>query len=242
MVWALILTFLLASTPAYAADDIEVVSVPDVEVPETVDETKKEVIEDAKEEKTIEPVATEEPKQEPDTKAKEAVEEEREELSMEDDPTKVEYAEPIGGTKAPISITAWTNSNPTSQYAHYAEGLLSEVPYGGHYVFVQDTQQSYVFAVGEGDSISSLTNGKWWRWYNVQGRGYILERGSGNISVSAGDYTVLSDFSEWPSLVEETGEVTRREIMLYACAAAVGALLARIWSFCLRWATVSSER
>lgn len=216
---------------ASADDSIEVIS-----EPETVEVTVLEdVKEDAKEEKAEEQsgkVATEQVK---DSQATEDVEETGKEQPMED--TSTEVGEPLQQTRATISLSAYGNVSPTNQYAVYSTGLLKEVPYDGHYVFLQDTNQSYIMVVGKGDSPYSLQDCKWWRWYNAGVNvGWVLERGSGSVSVSAGRYQIISDFDGYPALQENSTEVLRREVSLYALVAAVMHVLYCVWSYELRGA------
>lgn len=163
------------------------------------------------------------------------VEEGSEEFSVEDVP---DVGSPLGATRATLALTAYGNVSPTSTYAVYAAGLLKEVPYqNGHYVFLQDSNQSYCMVVGEGDSLSGLSNARWWRWYYAgTSLGYVLERGTGNVSVAEGRYTVLSDFEGYPALQQQGDEQFRREVMLYALVAVVMHVLYCIWTYELRGA------
>lgn len=229
MVWALILALALV-TPAYA-EDIEVISEPEqIEVV-----TQEEVKEDAQEEKAVEPVADEGLEQVKEEPVIEKVEEGSKERALEVDSTEV--GSPLGTTRATLNLTAYGNVSPTNQYAIYSVGLLKEVPYeNGHYVFLQDTAQSYCMVVGKGDSILNLSDCKWWRWYNAGVNvGWVLERGTGSVAVTEGRYTVISDFEGYPALQDNSLEVLRREVMFYALVAVAAHVLCSVWSFVLRY-------
>lgn len=216
---------------ARADDGIEVIEqeTPKQEIVSEVEDNN------AKEEEKQDETGPNQPEQVKDTKAAEVMEEERKEQPMED--YTADIGAPIGNTKAGLNLTAYGNVSPTNQYALYATGLLKEVPYDGHYVFLQDTSQSYVMVAGKGDSISSLSDCRWWRWYNAGVNvGWVLESGGGSVSVSAGRYTVLSDFEDWPALQQNSDEVLRREVSLYALVAAIMHVLYCIWSYQLRGA------
>lgn len=191
---------------------------------------------DAKEKKAEESAGATEPKSREGDEASKDVEEEREELSVED--TSADVGSPLGATRATLNLTAYGNASPTNQYAVYSSGLLKEVPYeGGHYAFLQDTSQSYCMVVGKGDSLSNLSDCKWWRWYNAGVNvGWILERGTGSVSISEGRYTVISDLEGYPAFQDNGIEVLRREVAFYALVAVVIHVLYRIWSYELRGA------
>lgn len=191
---------------------------------------------DAKEKETEESAGAAEPEQSKGDEAAKDVEEEREELSVED--SSADVGSPLGATRATLNLTAYGNVSPTNQYAVYSSGLLKEVPYkDGHYAFLQDSSQSYCMVVGKGDSLSNLSDCKWWRWYNAGVNvGWILERGTGSVSISEGRYTVISDFEGYPAFQDNGIEVLRREVAFYALVAVVIHVLYRIWSYELRGA------
>lgn len=191
---------------------------------------------DAEKKEAEESAGAAEPEQSKGDEAAKDVEEEREELSVED--SSADVGSPLGATRATLNLTAYGNVSPTNQYAVYSSGLLKEVPYkDGHYVFLQDSSQSYCMVVGKGDSLSSMSECRWWRWYNGGVNiGWVLERGTGSVSVSEGRYTVISDFEGYPAFQDNGIEVLRREVAFYALVAVVIHVLYRIWSYELRGA------
>lgn len=215
---------------AHAEESIEVISQPD-EVVLDLSHTDKEYSNE-QEEKAEKPTGQDKPEQKDATK--EVVEKDREADAVEVKPAEV-VGSPIGGTKAAISLTPYGNASPTNQYAVYAAGLIKEVPLNGHYAFLQDTATSYVFVAGTGDSLAALSGASWWRWYNAGNlRGWVLERGSGSVSVRDSEYTVLSDLEGYPALQDSGIEQLRREVMLYASVVVVAHVLGRVWSYQLR--------
>lgn len=250
MVWALIL-LLVISTPAFADDGLEVVSVPDPVMIES--NSSDEVISDVSDSSEVQAIGKDEQR---NTDAEKELEEVKESTSDEQgqnpeeelhlDSTEESNKDVEGsegnvlsvkavGDRAAVSFTAYANMSPSNQYALYAEGLLKEVRQDESYCLVQDTNASYAFVVGKADSIQSFTDARWWRWYNTTGYGWRLERGSGSASVNAGAYQVISNIEGYPSLVTEVQDVTRREVMFYALVAVAAHVLCSVWSFVLRY-------
>lgn len=216
---------------ASAEESIEVISEPNESVLdlEEIDKEKK----DAEEKKAENKAGAEQSEQVKGDEAPKDVEEVGKELPVEVVPAEV--GSPLGAAKASITLTAYGNVSPTNQYAVYSQGLLKEVPLDGHYVFMQDSATSYVFVAGQGDSLAALSDASWWRWYNAGvSRGWVLERGSGSVSVRDGDYTVLSDLEGYPGLQDSGIEQIRREVAFYALVLAVAHVLYSVWTYELR--------
>lgn len=151
----------------------------------------------------------------------------------------------VGGTRATTyTFGAYTNPSPTGTYATYALGLLPRVGFGEHYVYLQDTQSSYVFVWGEltATSSSQVTgDAKWVRWYNAGTQyGYVQESGSGSVTVNTNNHVIISDLQGWPMLTGSNSEMVRREVGFYAQVAVVLFVLAGVWSFTLRYRTSST--
>lgn len=141
------------------------------------------------------------------------------------------------GAARSYSFVAYANVSPTSSYAEYARGLLPHVGYLDHYVLMQDSQSSYVFAWGDfalaDDGTLYASDAQFVRWYYANNSlGYQQESGSGAISCTKNSHVVISDVGLNPLLVSD--EYTRRDVMLYALVAASVYSLNRVWSFLLR--------
>ena len=70
----------------------------------------------------------------------------------EQEKTVEEEASPevkAGSRAAATPLTAFTNVSPTSTYAEYSRGLLPRVSFSKHYVYLQDSQTSYMFIYGD---------------------------------------------------------------------------------------------
>lgn len=216
---------------ANAEDSIEVISEPNETVLD-LEETDKGN-KDVEEKKAEVKAGAKQSEQDKGDEAAKDVEEVGEKQPVADVPSEV--GSPLGAAKASISLTAYGNVSPTNQYAVYSQGLLKEVPLNGHYVFMQDSATSYVFVAGKGDSLAALSDASWWRWYNAGvNRGWVLERGTGSVSVRDGDYTVLSDFEGYPGLQDSGIEQIRREVAMYALVLAVAHVLYSVWTYELR--------
>ena len=156
------------------------------------------------------------------------------ELTKEEPETEVETTA-LKAARS-ISLSAYTNVSPTGQWANYAKGYTTRLGWKDHYVFLQDSNSSYVMAWGDlRDTGTAITgNADWVRWYYAgNGSGYVRETGSGNIEVTYGQYTVMSDLAGWPMLAG-ADELLRREVMLYAIVAAGLFSLGSVGSFLLR--------
>lgn len=167
-------------------------------------------------------------------KALEGISKQLEELTK-DETVKIDEQEPVGLSKAGVSFDAYGNVSPTGTYASYAIGYLSRVGFGEHYVYLQDTSSSYVMCWG--DLTSSGTNvngsGNWVRWYYTNNYSYVMQYGSGQISIEAGNKVILSDLEPWPMLGDGT-DVLRREVGFYAVVALCVFSLASVLGFTLR--------
>lgn len=147
-----------------------------------------------------------------------------------------EAQEPLRANGRFVSV-AYANVSPTGSYATYAAGVLPKLGWNDDYVFWQESSQSYVFAWGD-LSYSSQTftgdNVRWLRWYWAgQSQGYVLEEDSGSLSLSSAGYTVLSNLSDYPTLVNSSEQI-RREVMLYAVVTAAVFSLHHVWTYCIR--------
>lgn len=136
-----------------------------------------------------------------------------------------------------VSLVAYANASPTSQYAEYARGMLQKLGWHDHYCFLQDGQSSYVYVWGDlsvdgaGDIVGEASYVRWYWESNTVG--YIMETGTGTVSVSPNSHTVLSDLGVFPAL--DSVEPLRREVMFYAVAACSVYCLHTVWSFLLRY-------
>lgn len=151
----------------------------------------------------------------------------------------------VGGTRATTyTFGAYTNTPPTGTYATYALGFLPRVGFGEHYVYLQDTQSSYVFVWGDMNATSSSQvtgDAKWVRWYNAGTQyGYVQESGTGSVTVNTNNHVIISDLQGWPMLTGANTELVRREVGFYAQVAVVIFVLAGVWSFTLRYRTSST--
>lgn len=242
MVWSLVLSLVLFSSPAVTDEGIEVVNNPLGEVI-TLDQTDEsdEIVtnevqqsEGNAEEKDSEEEVSQDTGED-ETHETEGVSSKQllQSGNDEDESITVSSVKALGD-RASVTFSAYANMNPSSTYALYAEGLLKEVGQDESYCLVQDSNASYAFVVGKADSISSFSDARWWRWYNTTGYGWRLERGSGNASVNAGSFQVISNLKGYPSLVTEVQEVFRREVMFYALVATCVFCLASVWGFSIR--------
>lgn len=151
----------------------------------------------------------------------------------------VETAEPLasGGRSTTLSLMAYANMSPTSAYANYAVGLLPKVGWSDHYVMVQDSVNSYTFIYGdiEYDTDTLVGYGcDWVRWYyQSQTRGYVMENGIGDVTVTPNGYVVISDLGPYPML-SNNNEMLRKEVGFYAIVAAAVFSLASVWGFTTR--------
>lgn len=250
MVWAVIVSLALWSTPALANEGIEVISEPEmVEIDHNLDDegvrnatnengnaTEKSNEDDA--EKVLE-----QGKNEVDEEPNKELGKESGLLESNSDTSGIEESAALAvGDRASVRLVAYSNMSPSSSYALYAEGLLKEVKQDESYCLVQDSNASYVFVVGKADSLSTFSDARWWRWYSTTGYGWRLERGSGSVSVDAGQYQVISNLQGYPSLVTEVQETTRREVMFYALVAASVFSLSSVWMFSVRMSSNSNGR
>lgn len=138
-----------------------------------------------------------------------------------------------------LVLTAYGNTNPTSQYANYARGIVPKLGWDEHYAFLQDGSSSYVMVWGDLQLADSNTitgsDCKYTRWYFVnQATGYQCESGTSDVSVTLRGYQVLSDLGDLPMLSETSAELTRRELMLYAVVAICCHTLYSVWRYLLR--------
>lgn len=193
----------------------------------------------------IEQLLTPEPEVPKDENAKDeldyliSIDDKLSEITLKD--TVENEVQPItreGAKAASVTLTAYANSPATGTYATYALGMLPRVGFNEHYVFVQDTQSSYVFAWGELSPTSSTAisgTGSWVRWYNAGTQiGYVQESGTGSVTVNTGNHIVISDLQGRPMLTGSNSEVVRKEVGFYAQVACVLFSLATVWAFLLR--------
>lgn len=139
------------------------------------------------------------------------------------------------------TFVCYGNVSPTGTYASYAAGFIPRLGWSDHYVFLQDTNGSYVMVMGRltsPDANTIVGDGcSWIRWYYSGSNGYVVERGSGDVSVTLNNHMVCSDLPNWPLLGDASVELQRRELMFYAIVATVWACLAVVWRFGLRMRT-----
>lgn len=188
-----------------------------------------------------EPVETVEKKDEKseETKQLEKIGEKLDNIQKEIAPEVVEIEEqkPVSTAKATVTFTAYSNANPTNQYAQYSVGLLPRLSYGEHYIYMQDTSSSYVFVYGDlrkTDTNSFSGNAKYVRWYYVNNvNGYVQESGSGNVIVNTASHAIMSDLDDRPMLAVGS-ELIRREVGFYALTACCIFCLASVLGFCVR--------
>ena len=150
---------------------------------------------------------------------------------------EVEEQKPLSATKATVTFTAYSNVNPTNQYAQYSVGLLPRLGFGEHYIFLQDTSSSYVFLYGDlrkTDTNSFSGNAKFVRWYYVNNvNGYVQEYGNGTVIVNTSGHVIMSDLDDRPMLAVGS-ELLRREVGFYALTACCIFCLATVLGFCVR--------
>lgn len=149
----------------------------------------------------------------------------------------------LGGTRAAsVTLSAYSNVSPTGAYATYAAGYLPRLGWSDHYCFLQDSNSSYVMVWGDltKEDATTITGSScnWVRWYYFQqSTGYIMESGTGAVSISTNDHVVLSDLDGWPMLSGSSDELLRREVMWYAVVGIAVFSLLHVWSFSLRTRT-----
>lgn len=137
-----------------------------------------------------------------------------------------------------VQFVAYANASPSGTYYNYSQGLMPRLGLNDHYVYLQDTQSSYVFAYGSFDydeETKTFTGQEitWVRWFNQgAGLGYRVETGQSEVSVTCRDYMVLSDLGDWPLIISD--EMPRREVMIYAVVAIAIYSLHSVWSYTLR--------
>lgn len=212
----------------------------------TVDGQRTEVVQHLQTLETLvtplpEPVETVEKKEEKseETKALEKIDERLEEIQKELTPEVVEIEEQssLGNARATVTFTAYSNANPTNQYAQYSIGLLPRLQYGEHYIYMQDTSSSYVFIYGDlkkVDTNSYSGTGKYVRWYYVNNvNGYVQENGSGSVIINTAGHVIMSDMDDRPMLAVGS-ELLRREVGFYALTACCIFCLASVLGFCVR--------
>lgn len=200
-----------------------------VKIDEIVEILQEEFREDETEQEPSEDVRTE-------LDVLESIEGKMDDLKPSEAP-EIESQEPVGGTRAPVTFTAYANVSPTGTYATYAAGYLPRVGFDQHYVYVQDTSSSYTFVWGDlsksGNSISG-SDCNWVRWYYVsQGTGYLMQSGTGQVTVDTNSHVVLSDLDGWPML-DGNADSLRKEVGFYAVVALAVYCLHHVWSFVLR--------
>lgn len=145
----------------------------------------------------------------------------------------------VGGTRATTAFLAYANVPSSGTYWQYATQLLTKVPWGSHYVFVQDTQSSYTLVWSENLKLSAQgtfigSNTSWVRWYYAgSGTGYVMQNGSGDVTVTPQGYVVLSDLGLYPTL-GGSSELYRKEVGFYVVVAACLSSLRYVWSFLVR--------
>lgn len=136
------------------------------------------------------------------------------------------------------SWTVYANASPTGTYATYAKQLIPKMGWDDDYVYFQDSSSSYVLVYGPLDFRSAGTftgsDCKYVRWYySGSGSGYLVQSGHGDISVSVGNYVVLSNLGDYP-LLDDGVTLLRQEVCFYAVVAVVLYSLHCAWSFLLR--------
>lgn len=158
--------------------------------------------------------------------------------SVREEEQEIQYNVERAATQA---FVCYGNVAPTGTYASYAAGFIPRLGWSDNYVYLQDTNGSYVMVMGKLTSPDANTivgnNCEWIRWYYSGSNGYVVERGSGNVSVTLNNHMVCSDLPSWPLLGDASVELQRRELMFYAIVATVWACLAVVWRFGLRMRT-----
>lgn len=140
---------------------------------------------------------------------------------------------------SPQTFTAYANVSPSGSYASYARQLIPKMGWSDDYVFLQDTSSSYVLVWGDLDYKSAGTitcsDAKFARWYySGTSAGYLMQSGSGKVTVNLGNYVVLSTCGEYP-LLDDGTTLFRQEVAFYAVCAALLFSLRSITDFLLRY-------
>lgn len=138
---------------------------------------------------------------------------------------------------ANVTVVAYGNVSPTSQYAHYAAQIVPKMHWNDDYVFVQTANSEYYLFWGtlsQPDSGTITGTAMWVRWYfSGNTNGYVMQEGSGQVSISTNGYTVLSTKGNYP-LLDDGTDMLHKEVTFYALVAAALFSLRYVWNFLVR--------
>lgn len=138
---------------------------------------------------------------------------------------------------ANVTVVAYGNVSPTSQYAHYAAQIVPKMQWNDDYVFVQTANSEYYLFWGDlsqPDSGTITGTAMWVRWYFTGNTtGYVMQDGSGQVSISTNGYTVLSTKGNYP-LLDDGTDMLHKEVTFYALVACALFSLRYVWAFLVR--------
>lgn len=146
--------------------------------------------------------------------------------------------ERLAASNQTLTFTVYSHVSPTGTYATYAKQIIPKMGWDDDYVYFQDSSSSYTLVYGSLDYRTAGTftgqGCNYVRWYySGTGSGYVVQSGTADVSVSVGNYVVLSNLGNYP-LLDDGITLLRQEVCFYALVAVILFSLHTVWSFLLR--------